>query len=198
MKTLFSLFLTFARIGGFTFGGGLAMLPIMEKELVDKRGWATHQELLDYYAIGQCTPGIIAVNTSTFVGYKLKGLPGALFATAGMIFPSLVIITVIAAFIKNFQDIPIVNWAFNGIRAAVVALILSATINVSKKSIVDIATGIICALVTVLSIIFDISPAVYVVIAGVCGIIIKGSKKDGDFTEKSAKPKNKSTGGKTK
>ena len=96
MNPYLDLFLTFAQIGVCTFGGGYAMLPILQREVVEKRGWATEDELMDYYAIGQCTPGVIAVNTSTFIGYRLRGVPGAITATAGMVFPSLVIITIIA------------------------------------------------------------------------------------------------------
>lgn len=178
MKTLLQLFLIFARIGGFTFGGGYAMLPILQKEIVDKKQWATQEELVDYFAIGQCTPGIIAVNTATFIGYKIKGVIGGIVATLGLIAPSIVIITVIAAFISNFQDLQAVQWAFGGIRAAVVALILSSVIKLSKKSVVDIATGIIFVAVTLLSIFTNLSPAIYVIVAGVCGIVIKACKKD--------------------
>ena len=106
------LFLTFARIGGLTFGGGYAMLPILQREVVEKRGWATENELSDYYAIGQCTPGIIAVNVATFIGNKRKGVLGGIIATFGVVFPSLVIITLIAAFLQNFADLEIVKHAF--------------------------------------------------------------------------------------
>ena len=126
MKELFDLFLAFERIGALTFGGGYAMLPMLQKEVVDKYHWATEDELMDYYAIGQCTPGIIAVNTATFIGYKRRGLIGAAFSTLGMVFPSLVIITVIAAFIQNFAHIEAVQHAFAGIRVAVCVLILTA------------------------------------------------------------------------
>ena len=105
MKEYLDLFLTFARIGGLTFGGGYAMLPMLQQEVVDRRGWATNEELMDYYAIGQCTPGVIAVNTATFVGNKTKGTLGGIFATLGVVFPSLVIITIIAAFIRNFAEL---------------------------------------------------------------------------------------------
>ena len=108
MKDLFQLFFSFARIGGFTFGGGYAMLPMLQKEIVEKFGWVTEDELMDYYAIGQCTPGIIAVNTATFVGYKLKKLPGAIVATLGVITPSIIIITLIAAFLQNFAEFAVV------------------------------------------------------------------------------------------
>ena len=133
MKLLIKLFFTFARIGGFTFGGGYAMLPMLQKEVVEKYKWVTNDELLDYYAIGQCTPGVIAVNVATFIGQKQKGVPGAIVATLGVVAPSVVIIGVIAAFISGFRDLEVVQWAFSGIRAAVVALILSSVIKISKK-----------------------------------------------------------------
>ncbi|MBR3948219.1 MAG: chromate transporter [Clostridia bacterium] len=177
MKTLFKMFLTFARIGGFTFGGGYAMLPMLQREVVEKYKWATNDELLDYYAIGQCTPGVIAVNTATFIGYKLKGIPGAIFATLGVVTPSMIIIGLIAAFISNFRDLEVVQWAFSGVRAAVVALILSAVIKIGKKSIVDIFTALIFVVVAVLSFVTDLSPVIFVVTAAVCGLIIKISKE---------------------
>ena len=172
MKTLFKMFLTFARIGGFTFGGGYAMLPMLQREVVEKYKWATSDELLDYYAIGQCTPGVIAVNAATFIGYKLKGIPGAIFATLGVVTPSVIIIGIIAAFISNFRDLEVVQWAFSGIRAAVVALILSAVIKIGKKSIIDIFTVLIFLLTAVLSFVIDISPVVFIVIAAVAGLVI--------------------------
>lgn len=172
MKTLIKLFFTFARIGGFTFGGGYAMLPMLQKEVVEKYKWATSDELMDYYAIGQCTPGVIAVNTATFIGYKIKGIPGAIFATLGVVTPSMIIIGIIAAFISGFRDFEVVQWAFSGIRAAVVALILSAVIKIGKKSLVDIFTVIIFVAVAVLSFVTDLSPVVFVVTAAVCGLVI--------------------------
>ena len=102
MKQLADLFITFARIGGLTFGGGYAMLPILQREVVEKRGWASNEELMDYYAIGQCTPGVIAVNTATFIGNKTKGLIGGIVATLGVVFPSLIIISVILTIIAGF------------------------------------------------------------------------------------------------
>ncbi|MBQ7295167.1 MAG: chromate transporter [Clostridia bacterium] len=172
MKTLLQLFLIFARIGGFTFGGGYAMLPMLQKELVDNKKWTTNEELIDYYAIGQCTPGIIAVNVATFVGFKTKGVLGGIFATLGMITPSLIIVGSIAAFISGFQDYQVVQWAFSGIRAAVVALILNAMWKIAKKSLVDIFAVIIFLIVAALSFLTDISPVIFVLAAGVCGLII--------------------------
>lgn len=178
MKQLLQLFLVFARIGGFTFGGGYAMLPILQREVVEKYKWTTNEELIDYFAIGQCTPGIIAVNTATFIGYKLKGIIGGIFATLGLITPSIIIISIIAACLTNFGDYEIVKHAFSGIRAGVVALVLASAIKIAKKSVVDIATTIIFVAVTLLSIFTNITPAVYVIIAGICGIIIKSCKKE--------------------
>ena len=135
MKELLDMFLTFARIGGFTFGGGYAMLPMLQKEVVNGRHWATDEELMDYYAIGQCTPGIIAVNTATFVGYKNRGIPGAIAATLGVIAPSLVIIMIIAAFISNFID-------KGAIAIAAVVFVLSLFTSVSPALLVVVAGAI--------------------------------------------------------
>ncbi len=172
MKVILELFLIFARIGGFTFGGGYAMLPMLQREVVENKKWATQEELMDYYAIGQCTPGIIAVNVATFIGYRTKGFFGAVFATLGVITPSVIIVGIIAMFISNFQEYVIVQYAFAGIRAAVVALIASSVIKLSKKSVKDIATFIIFLVVTVLSFFTDLSPIIFVVAAGVCGLVI--------------------------
>ncbi len=187
MKTLLELFLIFAKIGGFTFGGGYAMLPMLEKEVVEAKGWATNDELLDYFAIGQCTPGIIAVNTATFVGTKIKGTLGGIFATLGVVAPSIVIISIIAAFVSNFQDYEIVQHAFSGVRAAVIALILSSVLKIGKKSVVDIITGIIFLLVALLSFFTDMSPVIFIVVAALLGIAVnfikarnQASRKEGE------------------
>ena len=140
MKKSLELFLSIFKIGTFTFGGGYAMLPFLQREVVEKRAWATHEELTDYFAIGQCTPGIIAVNTATFIGYKLKSYVGGVVATLGLVFPCLVIIMLIAAFIQNFADLPVVIHAFNGVRACVCALILSSVLKLRKSTVVDGAT----------------------------------------------------------
>lgn len=170
MKQLFDLFFTFVRIGGLTFGGGYAMLPMLQKEVVDKKKWASEEELMDYYAIGQCTPGVIAVNTATFIGYKISGISGAVSATLGIIFPSLIIITVIALFLQNFAHLSVVQHAFSGITVCVCVLILSAVIRLGKKSITDAAGLLIFLLVFILSITFDLSPVFLVIIAGFLGI----------------------------
>ena len=172
MKTLLQLFFIFARVGGFTFGGGYAMLPMLQKEVVDSKGWATYEELIDYYAIGQCTPGVIAVNVATFVGYKTKGIIGGIVATLGMVTPSLIIVGIIAAVLHGFQDYEVVQWAFSGIRAAVVALIISAIWKIAKKSLVDIFAVAIFLIVAFVSFFTDLSPIVFVIAAAVCGLLL--------------------------
>ena len=179
MKELFDLFFTFARIGGLTFGGGYAMLPILQREVVEKRKWCSDEELMDYYAIGQCTPGIIAVNTATFVGHKTRGTAGAIMATLGVVFPSVVIITLIAAFIQNFADLAIVQNAFAGIRACVCVLILNAVLKLLKSSVVDKPTAAIYAVVAILAVVTNLSPVIFVLLAGGMGILLKVRKEAG-------------------
>ena len=170
MRELWQLFSAFARIGGFTFGGGYAMLPMLQKEVVEKYKWATEDEVLDYYAIGQCTPGIIMVNTATFIGYKQKGIPGAVAATVGAVFPSVCIVMFIAAVLHNFAEL--VQHAFAGIRVVVSVLIINAVMGLRKKSIVDkICVGIAIA-AFLISVFADISPAIIVVAAAILGIAI--------------------------
>ena len=173
MKELWKMFVAFARIGGLTFGGGYAMLPMLQKEVVEKHGWATEEELMDYYAIGQCTPGVIAVNTATFVGQKVRGTVGALFCTLGVVFPSLIIITVIAAFISNFAHLPAVQNAFGGIRVCVCVLIFNAVVKLWKKSVKDRAALVIFLAVFLGSVLLDLSPVIFVLLAGVAGVVIK-------------------------
>ena len=172
MHPYLDLFLTFARMGACTFGGGYAMLPILQREVVENHGWATEDELMDYYAIGQCTPGVIAVNTATFIGYKTQGLPGAILATAGVIAPSLIIIIAIAAFIQQFAHLAAVQHAFAGIRIAVCAFVLQSVWKMAKKGVVDMPTGIIL-LATFAAVAFlGVSPVVMVVVAAAAGILI--------------------------
>lgn len=176
MNILIDLFLAFMRIGGFTFGGGYAMLPMIQKEIVDKKHWATENEVLDYFAMGQVTPGVIAVNTATFIGYKMAGVPGAVCATLGVIFPSIIIISIIAAFLTNFAELPVVIHAFNGIRACVCVLILTSVYNMAKKSVIDIPTLIIFVAVAVSAILKVASPFILVIIAGITGVVIQSAK----------------------
>ncbi len=135
MNKYLDLFCTFARVGACTFGGGYAMLPILQREIVEKKSWATNEELTDYFAIGQCTPGVIAVNTATFIGHKNGGVPGGILATLGVVSPSLVIITVIAAFLSNFAAYAPVQHALAGVNAAVVALIASSVLKLGRSTL---------------------------------------------------------------
>ena len=165
------LFAAFARVGVLTFGGGYAMIPILEREIVDRHGWASSEELMDYYAVGQCTPGVIAVNTATFIGYKTAGNLGGIVATLGVIFPSFVIITVIAGIIQNFADIPAVKSAFAGIRVCVCVLIFNSVVKLWKGAVKDKAALVLCLGVFVLSVFFSISPIVFVVLCAAAGIL---------------------------
>ena len=172
MNLYLDLFCTFARIGGLTFGGGYAMLPILEKEVVENKGWCSEEDLTDYYAIGQCTPGVIAVNTATFVGEKKAGKPGGIVATLGVVAPSLVIITVIAAFLRNFADNPYVIHAFSGIRVAVTVLVLNTVIKLLKSNVLKkvLPTLILFCLVLAASFFLGISSIALVVAAMIWGL----------------------------
>ena len=173
MKCYLEIFLTFAKIGVMTFGGGMTMLPILQREIVEQKGWADEAELMDYYAISQCTPGIIAVNISTFIGQKLKGIPGGILATLGVVFPSLVIITVLAGVITNFSHLEAVRNAFAGIQVSVCVLIFNAAVKLLKKSVIDRRTLIIFLLVLAGSVILNISPVWFVILAALAGILLK-------------------------
>ena len=133
MNEYLDMFLTFARVGVMTFGGGAAMLPILEREIVDNKGWATEEELVDYFAIGQCTPGIIAVNTATFIGQKKRGALGGIVATLGIVFPSVVIISILAGLITNFAHLAWVRNAFAGIQVSSACLSSTPCSSCSKN-----------------------------------------------------------------
>ncbi len=168
MKILWDLFRAFFTIGALTFGGGYAMLPMLEREIVNKHKWATQEELLNYFAIGQCTPGVIAVNTATFVGSKVKGVIGGVVATLGVVAPSILIITVVAMVLQNFMDIIWVQNAFAGIRVAVVALITASVVKLFKSNVKThwhIALAVIAFIVVAL---LKLSP-VYVVVG--CAVL---------------------------
>ncbi len=170
--SLWELFSSFTRIGVLTFGGGVAMLPMLEKECIEKHSWATEDEMLDYFAIGQCTPGVIAVNTATFIGYKTRGIIGGIIATLGVVFPSFVIITAMASVLKAFQDNPYVTKAFAGIRVAVCALMLSAVIRLAKKAVTNIPTAVIAVISLVVQVFLGVSPILVVVSAIALGLIV--------------------------
>ena len=176
MKKYINLFLAFAKIGVMTFGGGYAMLPMLERELIDNRGWTTNEELMDYFAVAQCTPGVIAVNTATFIGYKLYGNLGGIVATLGVVSPSLVIITTIAGVLTNFADIPAVKHAFAGVRVCVCVLIFNAVLKLVKSAMKDAWCWGIFGLILVLSFVLDVSPILYVLAAGLAGVVLQAVK----------------------
>ena len=171
MKLLWDLYRTFFTIGALTFGGGYAMLPMLERELVEKRNWVTQEEILNYFAIGQCTPGIIAVNTATFVGYKVKKIIGGTVATLGVVSPSIVIIMVIAAVLSNFMDIAWVQHAFAGIRVAVCALIFSSVYKLAKSNLKKWWQYAL-AIAAFLVVFFGFSPVIVVVACAVIGLVM--------------------------
>lgn len=171
MRELLDMYLTFFRIGAVTFGGGYAMLPILQREVVENKHWATDEELTDYYAIGQCTPGVIAVNTATFIGQKYRGIPGGIVTTLGVVSPSLVIISLIAALIQNFADILWVQNALAGIRVCVCVFILNSVVKLFKSAIKDKATLAMYLVLFAIAVFFDFSPVWSVLVAGVLGVV---------------------------
>ena len=194
MKDLLELYWAYLKIGCVNFGGGYAMLPLLERELVTKRGWTTMEELRDYFAIGQCTPGVIALNVSTFIGQKRKGVAGAIAAMLGFLTAPIAIILVIAAFLRNFAELEVVQHAFAGIRVCVCVLILQAVLRLWKSSVVDVFTMVLYAVILALSAVstftsllpFKIPAAVLVILAGLAGLaasLVKNKKnagKEGD------------------
>ena len=181
LKRLWELFYTFAKVGVMTFGGGYAMLPILQREVVENKGWATEEELADWFAIGQCTPGVIAVNTATFAGRKTAGNIGGIAATLGVVFPSIVIISLLAGVITTFADVAWVKNAFAGIRVCV--LIFNAVMKLWKKSVVDKATLVIYLIILAASLFLDWSPVVFVVFAALCGIVLQTKLNKGGEQE---------------
>jgi chromate transporter len=197
MHVLIDLYLTFTKIGSMMFGGGYAMLPILQREVVENKKWATAEQLTDYYAVGQCTPGVIAVNTATFIGSQQAGIAGGIAATLGVVTIPTILILIIAAFLSGFMDSVAVAHAFNGVRACVTALILASVIKLFKGAVKDWPTRIIYIVVLALaaagnflaaperlSHVWDIvtSPVFLVIVSGLSGLLIKSmrrSKKGG-------------------
>ena len=181
IKDLAQLFWTFFKVGAFTFGGGYAMLPILQRELVEKKKWATDEDLADYYAIGQTTPGIIAVNTATFVGYRRAGALGAVAATLGLVLPGVTIIILLARLIAGFSDLPQVRHAMAGIKVAVSVLILEALLKLKKSALTDWPGRTIFLAVFAAALFFPgMSPAILVLLAGGGGALLlrrKGATK---------------------
>lgn len=172
-KLLLELYIAFFKVGAITFGGGYAMLPMLQKELADKKKWTTNEELLDYFAVGQCTPGVIAVNTATFIGYNLAGVLGAFVAVLGMVSPSLIIISIIAKFVTQFSHLEWIQNAFSGIRVAVAVLVLQAVIKMWKSGIKDKIGAVVFLITFSVCLLFSFSPVYIVIAAIVFGIAVK-------------------------
>ncbi|UTC49763.1 chromate transporter [Treponema sp. OMZ 855] len=174
------LFTAFFKIGLFTFGGGMSMLPMLQKELVESKKWLTEEEILNYFAIGQCTPGIIAVNVATFCGYKRAGLSGAIVSTIGIVCPSWIVITLIAGSISRFSDIVWIQRAMKGVYVAVAALLARAVFTFGKKIITDFVTAGIAAGAFLAMSVWNISGILIVLAAGIigfCAQIIRNGKR---------------------
>lgn len=172
LKELLTIYLNCAKVGLFTIGGGMAMLPMMQREFVDDKKWMTEEELIDFFAIGQSTPGIIAVNVSTFVGYKRCGVIGGFFGTLGMVTPSLIIITILATFINSIEDYPFVKRALKGVNVVVAALLTNVTYNFAKKTVKNwwSAVILICAFI---SLFFFKVPSYWVILSAILlGVVV--------------------------
>lgn len=167
------LFSSFFRIGLCSFGGGYAMLPLLQREIIDKRGWATQEELADYYAVGQCTPGIIMVNTATFIGYKQRGVLGGIVATLSAVLAPFCIILAVAALLGNFADLPVVKNAFAGVRVCVAVLIFRAVAKLYKNAVPDRWAFGLFLIVLLLGVLTSVSPVLLVLAAGLAGVVLK-------------------------
>jgi len=172
MQELMSLFIKFFKIGLFTFGGGYAMLPLLKAEVVDKKRYLSEEELLDLYSIGHCTPGIVAVNVATFIGYKQKGIKGAVASTLGMILPSMLIIVAVASVLYRFRDNQYVACAFGGVRVCVVALIVNIVYDLMHKTIENWIKAAFFGITMLLLAFVDISSVAVVITAGLVALII--------------------------
>lgn len=173
MKQLWEIFRTFCKIGSLAFGGGYAIMPILQKEVVENKAWAKEEEIMEYYAVAQCLPGPIAINAAIILGHKLKSASGAIAAALGVIIPSVTVIMVLAAFLQGLMDMPLVGHAFAGIRVAVAALVIHTAVVLGRRGVKDIYGLLIFIVVFILAVFTDISPAYIIVAAGFAGILIR-------------------------
>ena len=179
MREYFELFWAFIVVGATAFGGGYAAVPLLEREMIKKRGWLTMDEVLDYYTIAQITPGIILINIATFVGCKRKGAPGGIIATVGLVLPGVSLMLLISLFIKRFAEYPVVRHAFSGIRLAVCAIILDTTVKLFRGFWKDYKAMIISIVVFVLSAVFSVSPVFIIPVAGLAGFLLYSPRGKG-------------------
>jgi chromate transporter len=171
MKKLFNIFITFLRIGAFTFGGGYAMIPLINKEAVEKNKWVSDDDILDIIAISESTPGPISVNAATFIGYKVAGFWGAFFATLGLILPAFIIMFLLSFVLRKVKDIKIIEYAFFGIRAGVLALIINALIKMYKQVDKNFISYFIIILSLILSVFVDMNAIIVIIICGLIGLV---------------------------
>jgi chromate transporter len=169
---LLKLFISFLKIGAFSFGGGYAMLPLIKKEIIEVHGWMTTKEFIDILAVVEMTPGPIAINSATFLGHEVAGILGSIVATIAVVLPSIVIILFIAHFLSRFKSSPYVDWAFKGIRPVVLGLIISASVTVSKDAFIDFKGFALGTVLFYLISFKKLHPILAIIIAGVTGAII--------------------------
>lgn len=173
---LWDLFFTFLRIGAFTIGGGYAMLPLIQKETVEKRHWVGEEEFAEIIGLSQTAPGAIAINSSIYLGFRVAGFPGAIFAVTGMVVPSLVFILTIAVFFERFSTIPAVKAIFNGVRPAVMGLILAALFKIGKSVLKNLTSLIIFVVMLLIGVVVDLHPVLIILIAALAGILFLNDK----------------------
>ena len=188
---IIDLYFAFFKIGAFTFGGGLAMMPMMQRELIQNRHWITEDELIDYYAVGQSTPGIVAANVATFVGYKQFGVIGGIIATLGVVTPSLIIIMALANLINSINDYPIVQKALKGINVAVAALLTQVIINFSRKTIKNWVNAVFMFITFLLIFIFKIPSFIFILFGIFTGVILTFVNTKGGKSIKKSEDNNK-------
>ena len=174
---LIQIFFSFAKVGALTFGGGYAMLPLLQREAVERQGWLKDSDIGDYYALSQCSPGLIAVNMAVYIGYPLRGLPGALAAVLGVITPSVAVIMLLASLLQSFAHLELIGHAFSAIRTAVAALVLQSVYKLYKSGVADKPTLIIFALALIIGVLNIVNPVLVIVVAALAGMAVKAAEK---------------------
>ena len=174
---LIQIFISFAKVGALTFGGGYAMLPLLQREMVLRQGWISDCDISDYYALSQCSPGLIAVNMAVYVGYPLRGLVGALVAALGVITPSVLVILLLASLLQKYAHVPVVVHAFAAIRAAVAVLVLQSVYRLYKSGVVDKPTLAIFAAALIIGILNIVNPVLVIVTAAFAGLAVQATRK---------------------
>ena len=172
MSNILKLFLSFFKIGAFSFGGGYAMLPLMKETVIDIHGWMTNSEFIDILAISEMTPGPIAINMATFLGYRVSGVVGSMLATAAVVLPSFIVMSIITHFLSKFKDSQFTDWFFIGIRPIVLGLIASAAISVALDAFIDLKSVILGIVLFYIVTFKKLNPIYAIILAGLLGIIL--------------------------